>query len=91
MMDIIVDPRVEKVIASKSYKILQHTLYSTGSNAFEKIWDFERINSEHEDLWPIGFDNFWAFIKNKFNLSTQNTEDGQVKKNFLIEKVIIFI
>jgi hypothetical protein len=84
MMDIIVNPKVEKDIASKSYKTLQHVLYSTGSNAFENIWDF---NSECEDVWPVGYDNFWKFIKDKFNMSTlkmstQNTEDDQVRTIF---------
>jgi hypothetical protein len=84
MMDIIVNPKVDKDIASKSFKILQHVLYSTGSVAFENIWNFEKDHSEPDDVWPIGYDNFWAFVKDKFNSLTQNIDDNDQVRVFLL-------
>lgn len=83
-MEIIVNPKVDKDINFKSYKILQHVLYTTGSIAFENIWNFEN-HSDPEEVWPVGYDSFWAFIKDKFNSLTQNIDDNdQVRHNIYI-------
>ncbi|RIA82897.1 hypothetical protein C1645_487880 [Glomus cerebriforme] len=93
MMDIIVNPPADKDkdVSFKSYKILQHVLYSTGSSAFENIWNFEKVCSEQEDVWPIGYNNFWAFIKDKFMLSTQITNDDQSTRILLLLEQIVSV
>ncbi|GBC05337.1 hypothetical protein RclHR1_06180022 [Rhizophagus clarus] len=90
VMDIIVNPKVDKDITYKSYKILQHVLCSTGSIAFENIWNFEKDHSEPEDVWPIGYDNFWMFIKDKFNSLAQNIDDTDQSSRILllIEQIV---
>ncbi|PKK69590.1 hypothetical protein RhiirC2_866672 [Rhizophagus irregularis] len=83
MMEIIVNPKVDKDINFKSYKILQHVLYTTGSIAFENIWNFEN-HSDPEEVWPVGYDSFWAFIKDKFNSLTQNIDDNDQSTRILL-------
>ncbi|CAG8704744.1 14199_t:CDS:2, partial [Funneliformis mosseae] len=86
MMDFIADLTLDKNICSKSYKVLQHTLHATGSIAFEDMWSFEENNLD--DIWPIGYDNFWMFIKSRFN-SAMNTKDDQSERMLLfLEQVV---
>ncbi|CAG8753507.1 15243_t:CDS:2 [Dentiscutata erythropus] len=77
LMDTIVSDQVDDDIASRSYKVLQHVLQTSGNAAFQNIWTFEQLDAEQGTLWE-NYVNFWKFIENLFTSLTKVDKSDRI-------------
>ncbi|RHZ52061.1 hypothetical protein Glove_465g57 [Diversispora epigaea] len=93
LMDIIVNDQVENMeIITGAYRVLQHILQTSGTTAFQKIWEIDHVDPEQKPgpLWNE-YTDFWNFIEQLIphQLSTDKVET--VKKVERVERIVMLL
>ncbi|CAG8662347.1 12446_t:CDS:2, partial [Acaulospora morrowiae] len=78
LMDMIVNDEVENLdTATRAYRVLQHVLQTSGTEAFQNVWKLDEKEEYNKGSFWSQYTDFWRFIEIQFKPHQDNDKEDR--------------